>query len=46
MTAPLNYIETDDVNDRMVQDVKWENGFVGVAKEFIVETQKSLAKPQ
>ena len=46
MTAPLNYIESDDINNRMVQNVKRENGFVGIGKEVIVETQKSLAKPQ
>ena len=46
MTTPLNYIETDDVNNRMVQDVKWENGFVGIGQEFIVETQKSVTKTQ
>jgi hypothetical protein len=45
-TTPLNDIVTDYVNDRMVQYVKRENGFVAIGTECAVEIQKSMAKTQ
>ncbi|GAF86831.1 unnamed protein product [marine sediment metagenome] len=42
----MNYIVTDYVNYGMVHYVKWENPFVAIGKEFIVEIQKSVAKTQ
>ena len=38
--------ETDYHNYGMVQYVKWENGFVGIDKEFIVEIQESTTQTQ
>jgi len=36
-SAPLNYIDADQKDDRMVEDVERQNCFVGTDQEFIVE---------
>ena len=46
ISTPLNYIVADDVNYRMVKYVKWENCFVRIGQESIVEIQKPAAKTQ
>ena len=40
-SVPSNYIGTDQKDDRMVEDVEWQNCFVGIGKDFIVEVKQS-----